>query len=256
VTVKLHSNHTLLFSVIGGIAALAVLLFAIDVLPLRYTEPDFVYVSGGKFTMGSTGEQGNYFYNDEKPAHQVKLRGFYLCKYEVTQAQWKEVMGYNPSEFKGDSLPVERVNWYDTQRFIKKLNAKTGKKYRLPTEAEWEYAARGSTKSSGYVFSGSNAETDVAWYWHNALTTHPVGTKQANELGIYDMSGNVYEWCSDWYDAYSSSSQTDPQGASQGLCRVSRGGSWVSSARYLRVSFRLEFKPDDRRNYIGFRLAY
>ena len=222
----------------------------------RFSEPEMVFVQGGTYKMGCTGEQGNDCYVEETPAHNVTLSSFYIGKYEVTQAQWQAIMGRNPSNFKGDNLPVESVSWNDIvgtngnstvlngiryyeNGFIYKLNAATGKKYRLPTEAEWEYAARGGNQSRGYKYSGSNAIDNVAWYWNNSGdTTHPVGTKQANELGIYDMCGNVWEWCQDWYGSYSSSAQTNPQGSSSGSFRVFRGGSFYEGARSCRVSHR------------------
>ena len=149
-----------------------------------------VYVSGGTFTMGATSEQGSDAYDWEKPAHSVTLSGYYIGKYEVTQELWKAVMGSNPSRFKGDNLPVEQVSWDDVQEFLRKLNAMTGKRYRLPTEAEWEFAARGGNSSRGYKYSGSNSLGSVAWYYDNSGSrTHAVGTKSPNELGIYDMSG-------------------------------------------------------------------
>ena len=165
-------------------------------------------------------------------------------------------MGSNPSNHKGDNLPVENVSWNDCQVFIQKLNQLTGKQFRLPTEAEWEYAARGGRKSRGYKYAGSNDIGSVAWYWDNSGNgTHPVATKQANELGVYDMSGNVWEWCSDWYGDYQSSSQSDPQGPSSGFCRVIRGGSCYINARDCRVSIRLGNTPGRRFNYLGLRLS-
>ncbi|MDR3328918.1 MAG: SUMF1/EgtB/PvdO family nonheme iron enzyme [Prevotellaceae bacterium] len=220
-------------------------------------ERDMVAVQGGTFTMGCTGEQGSDCDSDEKPAHSVTVSSFNIGKYEVTQAQWTAIMGSNPSSFKkGDSYPVESVSWNDVQNFISKLNAATGKRYRLPTEAEWEFAARGGTRSSGYKYSGSNSVGSVAWYTDNSSsTTHPVGAKQANELGIYDMSGNVREWCSDWYGDYSSSSQYDPKGASSGSYRVDRGGGWYSTAANCRVAFRSNRTPGNSGNNLGFRLV-
>ena len=195
-----------------------------------------VYVSGGTFTMGATSEQGGDAWDDEKPAHSVTLSGYYIGKYEVTQKLWKAVMGSNLSNFKGDNLPVENVSWNDVQEFLRKLNAMTGKNYRLPTEAEWEYAARGGKNSSGYKYSGSNSIGNVAWFDGNSGSrTHAVGTKSPNELGIYDMSGNVWEWCQDWYGSYSSSSQRNPHGSNSGSDRVDRGGSWGSDTRNCRV---------------------
>ena len=216
-------------------------------------EIEMVWVSGGTFTMGATSEQGSYAYDSEKPAHIVTLSGYYIGKYEVTQKLWKAVMGNNPSYYKGDNLPVERVSWNDVQEFIKKLNQMTGKSYRLPTEAEWEYAARGGNNSRGYKFSGSNNIGSVAWY--NGSTTHPVGSKSPNELGIYDMSGNVWEWCQDWYGDYSSSSQRNPKGPASGSDRVFRGGSWSNNAGDCRVSYRFSNSPDGRFISLGFRLV-
>lgn len=186
---------------------------------------DMVRVGAGTFTMGATHEMEDPN-SDEKPTHQVTLTNdYYIGKYEVTQALWKAVIGNNPSHFKNDNLPVENVSWNDCQEFLSKLNSITGKTFSLPTEAEWEYAARGGKKGRGYQYSGSNKLSDVAWYYKNSKKkTHPVGLKQANELGIYDMSGNVWEWCQDWYDKYSSSSQINPIGTTSGSCRVFRGG--------------------------------
>ena len=217
---------------------------------------EMVKVEAGTFMMGATSEMKNP-YDDEKPVHQVTLTNdYYMGKYEVTQALWQAVMGSNPSNFKGDNLPVEEVSWNDCQEFISKLNSLTGRKFRLPTEAEWEYAARGGKKSRSYQYSGSSNISDVAWYDGNSVNkTHPVGTKQANELGIYDMTGNVWEWCSDWYGFYSSSSQTNPTGADSGSSRVFRGGSWYGNARYCRLSFRDCTPPDCRGYNLGLRLA-
>ena len=217
---------------------------------------DMVRVEAGTFTMGATLEIKDP-YDWEKPTHQVTLTNdYYIGKYEVTQALWQAVMNSNPSNFKGDNLPVEQVSWDDSQEFISKLNSITGKKFRLPTEAEWEYAARGGKKSRGYQYSGSNNISDVAWYKDNSGNkTHAVGSKQANELGIYDMSGNVYEWCQNWYDNYSSSSQTNPTGATSGSYRVYRGGSWNITARICRSSCRNSSTPGYRDYYLGLRLV-
>ena len=214
-----------------------------------------VAVKGGTFTMGATSEQGSDAGGDEKPAHQVTLSDYYIGQTEVTQALWKAVMGSNPSFFKGDNLPVEHVSWDDCQMFIQKLNQLTGKQFRLPTEAEWEYAARGGRKSRDYKYAGGNNIGSVAWYDSNSgKETHAVATKQANELGIYDMSGNVWEWCSDWYGDYTSSSQSDPQGPSSGSRRVRRGGSYYDCAGFCRVSCRYDF-PVIRNNDLGLRLS-
>lgn len=215
-----------------------------------------VPVEGGTFTMGATSEQGSDAEEDEKPAHKVTLGDYYIGQTEVTQALWEAVMGSNPSFFEGDNLPVEQVSWNDCQVFIQKLNQLTGKQFRLPTEAEWEYAARGGRKSQGYKYAGGNNIGSVAWYTGNSgIETHPIGTKQANELGIYDMSGNVYEWCSDWYGDYTSSSQSDPQGPSSGSGRVGRGGDYGSSAGYCRVSNRYGILPGCRGDNLGLRLS-
>ena len=216
-----------------------------------------VRVVGGTFQMGATSEQGSDADSDETPVHSVTLSDYYIGQTEVTQELWEAVMGSNPSYFKGDNQrPVENVSWNDCQEFIEKLNRLTGKNFRLPTEAEWEYAARGGSKSRGYKYSGSNNPDAVAWYYYNSGSkTHPVATKQSNELGLYDMSGNVYEWCQDWYGGYKSNSQTNPTGASKGSRRVLRGGSWGSSAGGVRVSDRDDYSPDYRDSNLGLRLA-
>ena len=217
---------------------------------------DMVRVEAGTFTMGATSEMKEPW-DDEKPAHQVTLTNdYYIGKYEVTQGLWKAVMGKNPSCFKGDNMPVEQVSWNDCQKFISKLNKITGKTFRLPTEAEWEYAARGGKKSGGYQYSGSSNLSDVAWYDGNSGNkTHIVGSKQGNELGIYDMSGNVWEWCHDWFGSYSSSSQVNPLGANSGSGRVCRGGSWFFSAGGCRSSYRGNYSLDYRYNDLGLRLV-
>ena len=219
---------------------------------------EMVAVEGGTFTMGATPEQGSDCYDDQKPAHQVTLSSFHIGKYPVTQAQWKAVMGKNPSGFKGDMLPVGSVSWDDVQEFISRLNLATGKNYRLPTEAEWEYAARGGKRSKGYKYSGSDNCNDVAWYYDNSgNTTHPVGTKSPNELGIYDMSGNVWEWCQDWHGYYDRKAQTNPKGPSSDLYpyNVLRGGSWCDNAWYCRVSNRINNLSNNRFDGKGIRLA-
>ena len=217
---------------------------------------NMVKVEGSTFTMGATPEQGNDAYEYERPAHQVTLSDYYIGRYEVTQKEWQAVMGDNPSKFYGDNLPVENVSWNDCQDFINKLNQLTGLKFRLPTEAQWEYAARGGKQSKGYKYSGSDKIRDVAWYYGNSgIKTHKVGTKHPNELGIYDMSGNVWEWCGDCYYSYSSSAQTNPTGPSSGSARVLRGGSWSSYARSCRVSDRNYHYPSYRYDFDGFRVV-
>ena len=215
-----------------------------------------IYVYGGTFTMGCTSEQVGDCMSVENPAHSVTLSDFYMGETEVTQALWQAVMGINPSYFKGDNRPVESVSWNDCQKFIQKLNQLTGRTFRLPTEAEWEYAARGGKYYSGYKYSGSNEVGYVAWYEVNSGSqTHDVKTKQPNALGLYDMSGNVWEWCSDRYGSYNSGAQTDPQGPSSGSYRVLRGGSWYDHARNCRVSDRYGNYPGGRSSDIGFRLS-
>ena len=214
-------------------------------------------VEGGSFTMGSP-DNDTDANDDEKPQHAVTLSSFYMGETEVTQALWKAVMdGNNPSYFTGDdNLPVEKVSWDDCQTFIAKLNQMTGKTFRLPTEAEWEYAARGGKKPKGYEYAGSGNIDLVAWYDDNSESkTHPVGTKTKNDLGLYDMSGNVWEWCGDWYGSYSSEAQTNPTGPATGSYRVYRGGSWFSFALYCRVSFRNYSTPSNRDDNLGLRLV-
>lgn len=208
---------------------------------------DMVWVEGGTFRMGATSEQGSDAWDEEKPVRSVTLSGFYIGKTEVTQALWKAVMGSNPSYWKGDNLPVECVSWDDSQEFIRKLNALTGQHFRLPTEAEWEFACRGGNNSRGYKYSGSNYIDNVAWYSNNSgHKTHPVAMKSPNELGIYDMSGNVWEWCSDWHGKYSSGAQTNPKGPYDGWYRVIRGGCWDSYAGGCRSSYRGGSSPGIR----------
>ena len=223
---------------------------------------DMLAVDGGTFVMGATSEQGTDYDSDERPVHNVTLSDFTIGKYEVTQGLWKAVMGSYPgtapssSYGLGDNYPVYNISWNDATNFINKLNQLTGKTYRLPTEAEWEYAARGGKQSKGYKYSGSNTVGNVAWYSGNSGSiSHSVGQKTPNELGIYDMSGNVWEWCYDRYGSYSSNSQTNPQGPSSGSNRVNRGGRWSSAAQYVRVSYRNYDAPDGRYFSVGFRLA-
>ena len=223
---------------------------------------DMVFVAGGTFLMGATIEQLGDAAKDETPTHQVTLDSFYICKYQVTQSLWEEVMGHNPSYFKGENLPVENVSWNECQDFILRLNAMSGKNFRLPTEAEWEFAARGGNNSRGYKYAGSNNLNEVAWYGDNSgKQTHPVGTKSPNELGLYDMSGNVWEWCQDWYGKYNIKVEKNPQGPMISFfrtffsSRVLRGGSWDSLAWSCRLSFRNLGSPGHRGSYYGLRLV-
>ena len=217
-----------------------------------------VKVEGGTFTMGATPEQGDEANEDEKPSHQVTLsNSYWIGQTEVTQELWQAVMNDNPSDFPGDAQrPVEMVSWYECQEFITKLNEITGKQFRFPTEAEWEFAARGGNRSQGYKYAGSNTLGDVAWYYESStseLTTHAVATKAPNELGLYDMSGNVKEWCLDGYGPYSSDAQTDPSYPSYEVNHVYRGGGWASPATECRVTFRYSNRYWS--NFIGLRLA-
>ena len=225
-------------------------------------EPEMVLVEGGTFTMGCTDGECRSD-GREEPAHQVTVSTFKMAKYPVTQQQWEAIMGKNPSTYSGDgNLPVETVSWNDIQQFIQKLNALTGKNYRLPTEAEWEYAARGGYKSKGYKFSGSDDVATVAWYVANSKNrTHPVGTKEPNELGIYDMSGNVWEFCSDWAGYYTATPKIDPQGPDEpmidDLFKVVRGGTFELDLPFCRVSARAFTTTLDIPFYQnGFRLVH
>jgi formylglycine-generating enzyme required for sulfatase activity len=227
-----------------------------------------VRVEGGTFLMGSTNGD-----DDEKPIHSVTVRGFYMGEYQVTQREWQDIMGSSPSRFKGDALPVEQVSWLEAVEYCNRRSVKEGlvpayggsreditcdfsaSGYRLPTEAEWEYAARGRDPAV-YEYSGSDSPGNVAWYTGNSgRQTHEVGTKQSNSLGLYDMSGNVDEWCWDRYGNYPESAQTDPRGPADGADRVMRGGSWNGSARGVRLTYRNRNASSYRNRSIGFRLA-
>jgi formylglycine-generating enzyme required for sulfatase activity len=229
-------------------------------------EPEMVSVSGGTFTMGDVLNDNEY--DDEKPTHSVTLSPFYIGKYEVSQAEWVAIMGSNPSYFKGDNLPVENVSWDDVQVYLQKLNAKTGKKYRLPTEAEWEYAAREGGK---YVRFGNGKNTiDPAEINFDASASYkkpysvvgeyrgktvPVNSFAPNALGIYNMSGNVWEWCSDFGGSYSSTSQQNPTGPTTGSIRVIRGGSWSYNPQNCRATNRNHNTPATRLKNLGFRVV-
>ena len=253
------------------------------IIQTTQSTPEFVRVEGGTFQMGS---------DNKKPVHTVTITGFYMGKYEVTQKEWTAVMGSNPSYFKGDNHPVEMVSWYDAVDYCNHLSEREGltpaytidknspdwrnksevddmkwtvrwnrnaNGYRLPTEAEWEYAARGGNGSPGnYAYAGSNNVNEVAWYGGNSDgSTQEAGAKKPNGLGVYDMSGNVWEWCWDWYDGnyYRNSRRNDPIGASSGSYRVARGGSWLYSAQLVRSAYRSYNTPSDRFIHMGFRLV-
>lgn len=221
---------------------------------------EMVYVEGGTFEMGyKEGRDGKDEYmGSAKPLHQVSLDSFYIGKFQITQEQYFAISGENPSNYKGDKRPVETISWTETQEFIKKLNEKTGKNFRLPIEAEWEYAARGGNQSKGFMYAGSNNIDEVAWYSENSGSeTHEVGLKKPNELGIYDMSGNVWEWCEDYWDEkfYEKSAGAKNPMNNIGSTRVRRGGSWVSYAVYSRVANRDNGYPSASTYRLGFRLV-
>lgn len=223
-----------------------------------------VPVQGGVFMMGATAEQGTDASSREKPIHQVTLSSYSIGQTEVTQELWVAVMGSNPSYFNGSLLPVEQVSWQDCQTFISLLNEMTGQNFRLPTEAEWEFAARGGNDSQGYKYSGGNNPSLIAWYSYNDswelrgtgyYGTHDVATRNPNELQLYDMSGNVHEWCQDWYGDYASGSYINPTGPTIGTTRVYRGGNWYFDDWFCRVSFRNGLSPTNSNYGIGLRLA-
>ena len=235
-------------------------------------QQDMVHVAGGTFKMGSTDSDAD---DDEKTIHDVTLSDYYICQHTVTQQQWQKIMGSNPSYFNGDNLSVENVSWYDCVEYCNALSRHYGLKdcylingttvslqnggrggFRLPTEADWEFAARGGKRSCNFKYAGSDHLDEVAWYKDNSNSmTHPVCQKKSNELGLYDMSGNVWEWCWDWYDSYPSSPQSNPLGASSGSDRVSRGGSWYNNFARCRVSYRNSVAPDYRSSGLGMRLV-
>lgn len=213
-----------------------------------------VGVEGGTFTMGATQEIPNP-YDDETPAHKVTLSTFMISETEVTQALWDAVMAYNPSSFLHPELPVDNVAWEECQDFIDKLNKLTRQHFRLPTEAEWEYACRGGQKSRHAPFSGSRTLDEVGWYRGNCKEPQPVHQLMPNELGLYDMSGNVWEWCNDYYAPYPEDSIVNPKGPAEGNYHVCRGGCWSGGTRGCSPTIRSRLKPGGRRNVVGFRLA-
>lgn len=221
---------------------------------------EMVEVEGGTFMMGATEEQGEDVTRFELPVHQVTVSSYKIGQTLVTQALWEAVLGQeaNESYVKGDELPIVMVTWDDCQTFIKKLNKMTGATFRMPTEAEWEFAARGGNKSKGYRYAGSNNVDEVAWHANNSdIMLHPVATKNPNELGLYDMSGNAWEWCNDWFDGYKTVDQIDPQGPSESpySTKALRGGSVGDDETICRISNRKSYYPASRNSTIGFRLA-
>lgn len=242
----------------NGLLLLRVFIFLLSLLSCTNqknlnTDPfgiaeNMVYVEGGTFSRTTKNDQSN-----DSPDRNVSVSSFYISKYEVTQAQWMAIMGYNPSNFTGNlQQAVEMVSWMDCQTFIKRLNEKTGKKYRLPTEAEWEYAARGGQKSKAYQYAGGNEIEKVAWYSKNAVgRSHVVGKKQPNELGLYDMSGNVWEWCADKFYKNTSTKQNDRLAKKRTL----RGGSWSNGADQCTIKHRYAYYPESAFSLIGFRLV-
>ncbi|MDB5281463.1 MAG: Sulphatase-modifying factor protein [Bacteroidota bacterium] len=222
-------------------------------------EANMVNVSGGSITMGCDNPQDTDCYYWEKPAHMITVSNFYISKYPVTQRQWEAIVGINPFSSKYcPDCPVENVSWYDTQIFFSKLNQMTGKEYRLPTEAEWEYAAKGGAKTKEFKYAGSNNPDEVGWNGNNSnKQTHPVGTKKPNELGLYDMSGNVWQWCSDWFNEkyYTKSPVLNPEGPKRAEYRVCRGGSWWSDPADTRTINRDRYPADARDDDVGFRIA-
>ncbi len=231
-------------------------LMAVSILNL---DSDFVFVQGGSFKMGLPDTSDVEGGDISKPQHKVTIKSFYILKTPVTQALWYSIMDTNPSIHKNCyACPVENVSWYDAQKFIEKLNKIKKAHYRLTTEAEYEYAARGGDKSKGYNYSGSNNEDEVAWFEDNSgRQSHPVGQKKSNELGLFDMSGNVWEWCSDWYEMYyyKVSPSDNPQGPVQGEKRVLRGGTWLSLDEGCLVTSRGQLQPYLKGKFIGFRIV-
>lgn len=223
---------------------------------INLPEIEMIFVEGGTFQMGSD-DNDESAERIEKPRHEVTVSDFQIGKYEVSQRIWEDIMGTNPSEIKGDSLPVTNVSWYDVQDFIKSLNKITKKNYRLPTEAEWEYAARGGNKSLGFIFVGSDNPDSVAWHFDNSdKMPHAVGSKQPNELGIFDMGGNIEEWVNDWYGAYPKNPQINPMGPkASNIGKLLRGGCYASLSKYGRPAWRCVSNPTFRSSTIGFRLA-
>lgn len=224
---------------------------------------DMVYVEGGTFLMGCPEEHEDICDDDEVPTHKVTVNSYYIGRFEVSQDLWEAVMGYNPSHFKGNKRPVECVSWYECETFANRLSELTGYEFRIPTEAEWEFAARGGNNSQHYFYSGSDTANKVSWFASDKLGlkktikkgTQNIGLKAPNELGLYDMSGNVYEWCYDWFGLYYIRHENNPTGPQDGTYRVGRGGSWINPGEYCRVSYRSYSPPGNGYYYLGLRIA-
>ncbi len=249
-------------------AAMAASPGSVRIFKDQFEGIEFVFIKGGCYEMGDSFEEAAQGVDlnkqggkkDELPSHTVCIDDFYLGVYEVTQGQWEKVMGNNPSQSrKGSDYPVEQVSWEDAQQFLLKLNAQTGRKYRLPTEAEWEYAARSAGKKERFAGTSEGGELkEYAWFAQNSdLRTHPVGQRKPNGAGLYDMIGNVAEWCADWYDEnyYKMTPKNNPQGPESGTYRVLRGNSYLSYLWFMRASNRGKGSPSMRISFNGFRVA-
>jgi sulfatase modifying factor 1 len=225
--------------------------FKVMAIGKSFVEPEMILVKSGNFQMGSNRNQ------NEMPIHKVSLNSFYISKFEVNQALWEEIMGSNPSKFNTCmQCPVEMVSWMDVQNFLMEIYYRTGKKYRLPTEAEWEYAAQGGERGGNYIYSGSNNIQDVAWFYYNSnSTTHRSGGKAANVMRVFDLTGNVWEWCSDWYGEYPNAQLKDPKGPVSGTQRVVRGGGWDNEDFESTITTRYRYEIDTKSDNLGFRLV-
>lgn len=217
-------------------------------------EIEMVYIPGGTYTMGASAEHDDYAMRDEYPPHQVTLSGYYIATTECTQQLWNTIMRENPSSLKGESLPVTNVNVYDCDEFIAELSARTHYRFVLPTEAQWEYAARGAAYSCSTLYSGNSNIELVAWFDFNASQPHTVASRQPNEIGLYDMSGNVYEICGDEFKEYTAQAVTDPQ-VSGSWQQIFRGGAYNSNPTDCRTSARAYAPSDFSADFIGFRLV-
>jgi len=250
-----NSSKALKIGILSAVLFLVLMIVAYAIFGPNANK-DFVYIEPGSFLMGSPPAEPKR--NPDEAMHRVTLtKGFWISKYEVTQKQWFEVMGTKPSHFTGDDLPVEQVSWMDVQMYIQKLNQESSVRYRLPTEAEWEYAARAGSLSA-YSFGAKEMFLpDYAWFADNSVgSTHPVGTKQPNAWGLFDMSGNVWEWCQDWGATYPHGDVVDPQGPTNGVDRIGRGGSWSVPAQMCRAADRSASKPGNQGSDLGFRLVH